>query len=311
MDANKSYWDQEEFEDLIISGIVGFYEKRNKIYQCQHPAYKIKEKDIKEIKSFGFYFLPNDRVTLIDEITLPFLSKGCFTSKPNEETWIGESDRINGYLNHVYFRRSQERLKPELLHPGRSGIIYEIFRSSIHSRQGLIIGKNYVMIGEDGKLYPIYCRRANDFPNPKQAHEDANESCKLLSAAHGFYDDRKYLWNVRAEEKEAHMTFGVYPEQIKSLFYARQNPLSSTGRRRPILHWVASHRRRLKEGIEIDIEKHLRGVTEFEMEGTKFSITLPTKIVSTQNKNNEIEAIRHKIYQTENDRLRSITEYIM
>jgi len=54
-------------------------------------------------------------------------------------------------------------------------------------------------------------------------------------------------------------------------------PLTVTGRKKPILHWVRAHQRRIKEGVDIDINKHLRGCCEFVMNDTKFCITLPHK----------------------------------
>jgi hypothetical protein len=92
-----------------------------------------------------------------------------------------------------------------------------------------------------------------------------------------FWQDRRYLWNVTAKEGIAKATFSVYPEQVKSLFYARDMPMTETGRKRPILHWVAAHNRRLKNGIDVDIDKHLRGINEFVYQGTKFVISRPLK----------------------------------
>ena len=112
--------------------------------------------------------------------------------------------------------------------------------------------------------------------------EDENERAESLftvvaNSTLQFYQDRRFLWNVVAKENNSKATFGVYEEQIKSLFYSRELPLTETGRKRPILHWVASHQRRMKNGIDIDIEKHLRGCNEFIYQGTKFTITNPLK----------------------------------
>jgi hypothetical protein len=91
------------------------------------------------------------------------------------------------------------------------------------------------------------------------------------------YQDRRYMWNVRASEGIAKATFGVYEEQIKSLFYARELPATGTGRKRPILHWVQAHHRRMQNGTEYDVDKYLRGTHEFVMNGTNFKITNPIK----------------------------------
>lgn len=98
--------------------------------------------------------------------------------------------------------------------------------------------------------------------------------------------DFRSLWNVQTEEStlggknasvQTPLRLGVDGEIVKSLFYARQAPLTESGRKRPILHWVRSHQRRIKEGVDVDISKHLRGITKFEMDGFPFTITNPTK----------------------------------
>lgn len=94
--------------------------------------------------------------------------------------------------------------------------------------------------------------------------------------------DAKHLWTIRTSEnvvgtQQTPLRLGVKDSHVKSLFYARTLPVTETGRRRPILHWVQAHQRRLKEGIEIDVTRHLRGIEAFEMDGFGFEITNPRK----------------------------------
>ena len=109
----------------------------------------------------------------------------------------------------------------------------------------------------------------------------------LLAYAVSIHNDRRYFWEVTATEAfwdgyPAKAMFSIDEEYIKSLFYARSVPLTSTGRLRPILHWVSSHKRRIKEGIDIDIKKHLRGIDAFVMHGVNFGITEPRKKQDTK-----------------------------
>jgi hypothetical protein len=67
---------------------------------------------------------------------------------------------------------------------------------------------------------------------------------------------------------------------VKSLFFARELPITDTGRKRPILHWVRAHKRRIAERIEIDIEKYMRGTATMIMQGVEFEITKPQKRVN-------------------------------
>lgn len=104
----------------------------------------------------------------------------------------------------------------------------------------------------------------------------------FLSYVIGLHNDRRYFWEVQATEEfwkdyPAKAMFSIDEEYIKSLFYARSVPLTNSGRLRPILHWVKAHKRRLKEGIDIDINKHMRGIDSFVMHDVKFSITQPRK----------------------------------
>jgi hypothetical protein len=106
---------------------------------------------------------------------------------------------------------------------------------------------------------------------------------QTCAAAINTHEDRHHLWQVSTSEPligasiKTPLVLGCSPEHIKSLFYARSLPVTETGRRRPILHWVQAHNRRLQAGIEIDVNKHLRGIEKFEMDGFNFEITNPRK----------------------------------
>ena len=107
-------------------------------------------------------------------------------------------------------------------------------------------------------------------------------AARILAYIVGMYNDRRYFWNVTAKEEfwnglPACAHYSVDKEYIKSLLYARSFPLTSKGRLRPILHWVQAHQRRLKEGVEIDVTKHLRGIDSFSMHDVNFEITSPKK----------------------------------
>lgn len=96
------------------------------------------------------------------------------------------------------------------------------------------------------------------------------------------WSDRRYLWQVRTTDHvidslATPLTLGVAEEHVKSLFYARSLPVTESGRKRPILHWVRAHARRMREGTDIDVRRHLRGITEFEMDGLRFAIVSPDK----------------------------------
>lgn len=67
-------------------------------------------------------------------------------------------------------------------------------------------------------------------------------------------------------------------EEVKSLLYARSLPMSATGRKRPILHLVEAHKRRMRSGIDVDIASFLRGQQTVEIGGTAFKVNPPARL---------------------------------
>lgn len=288
-----SYWNGEHFEDLVSRSLTALYENKVQKECIKVPKFiKPNEKDIEQIRSFGAYFPPEDRCVLYTEIDLindglpkeaswGYNPTESYEGKVKDDLLYGEYFRF-GYLRHI------EKAPPGILNIqglkyfGKNKI-YKFLSFSATQNNGLHLMKSYVYIDEKGGIYDTYSRR-QDGKLIILAHGTFNSMGDVsdigwTSAIIGFYQDRRYLWNVTANEGYAKATFGVYPEEVKSLFYAREMPMTETGRKRPILHWVASHQRRIKSGIDIDIEKYLRGVNEFVYQGTKFTITRPIKEV--------------------------------
>lgn len=100
-----------------------------------------------------------------------------------------------------------------------------------------------------------------------------------ISLLIGAIEDSDTLWSARITEdlgkQEASVRLGLTSEQIKSLLYARDLPITETGRKRPILHLVRAHNRRLKAGIDIDIKRHIRGVDKIRLAEMDFYIRPP------------------------------------
>lgn len=133
----------------------------------------------------------------------------------------------------------------------------------------------------NGRVVPAL--RCGDFPTGNNAiHTSVMTVMPAITL--NAWADRLHLWNVETSEAvmgkviKTPLRLGVSEEHVKSLFYAREAPLTETGRKRPILHWVQSHLRRIKSGIDIDVRQHMRGIIEFEMAGFPFRITNPIKV---------------------------------
>lgn len=141
---------------------------------------------------------------------------------------------------------------------------------------------NIITLMADGRIIPAApaVHGQNGTTGPR-----AGMITTMASVAINLFCDRRYLWQVETAEHiigraGTPLSIGVSPDHIKSLFYARSLPVTESGRKRPILHWVRAHQRRLAAGIDVDISKHLRGVDAFEMGGFDWSITNPLKGVS-------------------------------
>jgi hypothetical protein len=157
---------------------------------------------------------------------------------------------------------------------------------SIPDKPGLFYEKMFLRIDWKNESISAAIRTDLNFrkyPSDRKFQAAVNNRVEtLVSTCLSAEADSKYLWNVRAfkmadnEHMEGNVRFGVYGEHVKSLFFARDLPLTESGRKKPILHWVSAHKRRLQAGQDIDIEKHLRGTRGvLAMGDYRFIITRP------------------------------------
>ena len=137
-----------------------------------------------------------------------------------------------------------------------------------------------------GWYYAVIGERVQPMRHPQISYPFGGPAAGIArygAAALQTVSDFRHLWVVHTSEivmggrLRTPLRLGVTADMVRSLFYARTLPTTESGRRRPILHWVRAHQRRLKLGIDIDIGKHLRGISSFEMDGFEFAITQPVK----------------------------------
>lgn len=141
--------------------------------------------------------------------------------------------------------------------------------SSDHSQRvfGIKNRKGYV-------LYPF------SYPNESRSQyrdRDNKEVTQNFAICSSVLEDSKLsnFWNIDISDFATITTYGS-EESVKELLDIRKEPLTKTGQRKKVLHWVAGHRRNYKNKT-VDIESHLRGLTEFELGGFAVNITQPTK----------------------------------
>lgn len=284
------YWENEEFEDLVSAGLISMYETEQHKDNKKYPKCAIvTDKELAKIKSIGCYFYASDRQVWGDsyDISVDGIPKNASLSMKITNNEMMADWLRTEYCRTIFISKLNE-LPPMVISKNKGNrniteIPYSLTILSATASERLHLQKTFVTLDQNGfvhgcfarsnqtgLLYPL-CAKSSSY------NEQVSSDEAWTYATLGAEGDKKYLWNVTAKEDKAKATFTVYPEEIKSLFYSRELPMTVTGRKRPMLHWVASHRRRMKEGIEIDIEKHLRGITEFEYNGTLFEITRPIK----------------------------------
>ena len=287
------YWESEEFEDLVASSLIGLYETRIKKSKKVPRGIRFNEKVFKRFKNIGCYFTPHDRVCSVsndDDGALSFTQQIDIENDglPDRAVFTTKVDNVDdAFLTSFYLERIP--CLPKLWTSDIGGKFYRITQ--------LFFGNNHVsadgtllVIDKSGRIQSCYINDYDTDPTSGRVvhvksrpimEEKLGSYCDYYSAwgsiAIQFYQDGRHLWNVKAYDGDSTATFGIYPEQIQSLFYARDLPQTGSGRKRPILHWVQAHQRRMRSGTEIDIEKYLRGTHEFVMGGTQFKITNPMK----------------------------------
>lgn len=284
-------WDKDEFEEYVTKAIVGLNEPTHRLYKKTNPAVKPSKKEMSRMKKIGPYFPPHDRIFHSDRVDVKndfipnhvALALGCVEQEDKTDLKRNDKGLMDGYLRILWGFKSKLPKKWQKTGPGTP---YFVCNAFAREEGGLMFVRDFVTIDPTtGFIYPVeYIDQWYDgYRHQTHMHmSDKNKdggytSVVTASAAISAWCDKRFLWNVDAAEGSAKASFGVYPEQIQSLFYARDLPKTKTGRKNPILHWVSAHKRRVKNGTEINIENHLRGTDKFEMNGTLFTITRPQK----------------------------------
>lgn len=266
-----SLWEKEEFGDIVTRAIIGLYDDKNITdIKKQHPLSRASKKDIEWARSIGCYIAPDDRI--VNAAVLDIVNDGLpdFASFTEPEENHATEECLRDYIS-MYFAKKIKKLPGNMKTFGHKAY-YELLAWLPQAAGGAYLHKQHFGISGNGVAHMA---QAGDMIDTGAEHRF--KCSAIIQCTIQFWQDRRHLWNVQAMEHEAKCTFGVYEEQIKSLLYSRNAPLTGTGRLRPILHWVKEHKKRINAGIDVDIKKHLRGVDEFTMGGVSFKITRPLK----------------------------------
>jgi hypothetical protein len=287
MEIEEDYWADEDFEDHVARAlIVGFESKiiRNKgIAKWDNLNHEV----LNMIRSTGLYIPSNSRIIVDPQIFFwdfindPAPLRGCVSFIPNT---VLNTDYKDAYLtvNHI---RKVKKFSSKYWHKKSPGLLYEFFSS--HARNSGIEGeRRYFTLTKNGEIFSCYERLQDVFgyaPGRKiniitSDQKYLDQTKMWASFTMQFIADSRFCWSITAQEETAKATIGCMKEEIKSLLYARDLPMTSTGRKRPILHLVEAHKRRIRLGIDIDVTSFLRGVRTVEIGNTKFTVNPPFSI---------------------------------
>ena len=129
----------------------------------------------------------------------------------------------------------------------------------------------------DNKFYVLYPFNTNRSVSERDKIKHAKESSTIFSVCASIVEDYQVspFWNIDITDGITISTYGQI-DHVKQLLDIRNEPLTETGQRKRVLHWVAGHRRVRGDKV-IDVPQHLRGLTEYEIGGFHIKVTQPTK----------------------------------
>ena len=235
----------------------------------------------------------SSNLTKIDHIAYAYLN-GFYIPCTERLVFAGQIDLMNDPIPEKCGLIVFEDKKPIFVHvqkavPPRGvvafgghtplSVTYLYNEDSKHFDKSLSTFTRYVSVAPNGAVIPCV------MPQYQQIGKESkmfSAMCRDAAFCVNTNADARFVWHVQTSKdvignNGTKIKLGVSEEHVKSLFYAREAPLSAAGRLRPILHWVNSHQRRLEKGIDINIREHLRGIDKFEMGDFGFNITNPNK----------------------------------
>jgi len=276
-------WTSDEFESRIIAATIALYETRTDV-ECEvRGISNFNSSSFSRMKTHGVYIPAKGRVCIDPEFGLSVLKwpqSGCMSFGSTYNTandGNAEDDLLESYCRLVYFRRLNKL-------PSHSKMLalgdpYELIMAWPQDRGPVIGITSYLTInrktGSISQTFPAWYANNHGKISEFASDPDFDKERLALGAAIQFIDDRRHIWTITAQNDVSKVTVGADAESVKSLLYARSLPMTNTGRKRPILHIVHAHKRRVASGTEIQIDDFLRGSPEVVMDGTKYTVSAP------------------------------------
>lgn len=280
------FWSSEDFERRVTAATIALYETQidKESPGSAASTHRFRKEELNRVRREGIFIPGPDRWIVMGGIsTLTWPPSGCVSLGAHYKSGVANepADLIESYCRLVYFRR----LKTLPSHSAmiRVGDIYETIHSWPQDKGPLIGFTDHLTVNRrTGQVSPTM--PAWDKGNPSKvaavlSDPELFKRTEALSFAIQLIDDARHQWAITAHNEVSKVTVGAHAESVKSLLYARDLPVTATGRKRPILHIVSAHNRRIKNGTDIDVRQFLRGTREIVMNDTKYSVSAPQALI--------------------------------
>lgn len=288
---HQDFWGAEDFEETVATTLIACFETRVKKNRGAAPTDRLTDERLALMRVAGPYIVSKSRLILapphidgrwvFDTTNDPLPISGCLATRPKG---ILAESMPGAFMSMVHIRRTDSLGR--YWRKRRTGVLYEMLTAGVNS-DGVHGERRYFTVAASGEVVACdqtivsgsrcttmgsrsgMCSHGDQFLHETEIW--ATVVLQLLA-------DRHFCWTITAQEKSAHAHLGCMQEEVKSLLYARSLPMTATGRKRPILHLVESHRRRLKNGTDVDVSAFLRGQHAVEIGDTVFRINPPASI---------------------------------
>lgn len=289
MDEN--CWADDDFEDTVARALIACFETKVKKNRGAAPPDRLTADRVAVLRLEGPYIVSRSRIFTMptaygknfsfDMVNDRLPIKGLHAVRPSGR---GASDMPSAYLFAHYIRQVQTLGKN--WHVSKAGTLYEML-SMIAENDGIHGERRFFTVTKQGEVSACSqrlasIRWASTFGEKVGVVSNDNEWSVETSWWAGIalqaHADRRFCWTITAQEKAARAHLGCMKEEIKSLLYARSLPMTATGRKRPILHLVESHKRRMRNGTDVDVTAFLRGQQTVEIDGTVFKVNPPATL---------------------------------
>lgn len=277
-----------DFEDTVSAALIACFETKIVKNRGAPPTDRLTDDRLRRMRSAGPYIASSSRVLITPEMAstesaffdigndaLP--RSGCFSWRPLVSHSLGE---YSGYLLSLHVRQATSLGKN--WHRRGGGVLYEALILAAEN-EGIEGERFFFTVSKGGEViacdvrYPAVRGYSSGSPSKFLRHDPAHLRQREIwaSVAMQMIADRRFCWVITGEEKSARAHLGCMQEEVKSLLYARSLPMTNTGRKRPILHLVEAHKRRIKNGVDVDVSAFLRGQQVVEIGGTLFRVSPP------------------------------------